>query len=223
MTLSPTVRKKQILIVEDHPLFRAMLVRLIEQDLGMTVCGQAGNLSDALNLIGKTRPDAAIVDLTLSGPGGLELLKELKARGIQLPVLVLSMHDEKLYAARALRAGAKGYISKEQSPAEVAAAIRTVVEGGIYASGEITKEILKRQTSGDQPPPAQEMDALSDRELEVFQLIGEGFASCEISERLHLGTTTVDSYRARIKQKLALKNAAELYQRAALWVAAPGA
>jgi DNA-binding NarL/FixJ family response regulator len=223
MTRSPAVGKRQILIVEDHPLFRAMLVQLIEQELGMTVCGQAGNLNDALSLMSQTQPDAAIVDLTLSGPGGLELLKEMKARHIRFPVLVLSMHGEKLYAERALRAGAKGYISKEQSPAEVAAAIRTVVDGGIYASHEITKAILQRQTGDGQPPAAQAMDALSDRELEVFQLIGEGLTSREIATRLHLVATTVDSYRARIKQKLALKNAAELYQRAALWVAVPGA
>jgi DNA-binding NarL/FixJ family response regulator len=223
MTRSPAVGKKRILIVEDHPLFRAMLVQLIERELGMTVCGQANNLGDALSLIGKTRPDAAIVDLTLSGPGGLELIKEMKARNIRIPVLVLSMHGEKLYAERVLRAGAKGYISKEQSPAEVATAIRTVVDGGIYASGEITMAILGRQAYGVQPLAAQEMDSLSDRELEVFQLIGEGLSSREISARLQLVATTVDSYRARIKQKLALKNAAELYQRAALWVAAPGA
>ena len=223
MTRPSAVGKKQILIVEDHPLFRAMLVQLIEQELGMTVCGQVNNLHDALTLIGQTRPDAAIVDLTLAGPGGLELIKEIKARHIRIPVLVLSMHREKLYAERALRAGAKGYISKEQSPEEVASAIRTVVDGGIYASGEITMAILGRQAYGVQPHPAQEMDSLSDRELEVFQLIGEGLSSREISARLHLVATTVDSYRARIKQKLALKNAAELYQRAALWVAAPGA
>jgi DNA-binding NarL/FixJ family response regulator len=222
MTPSPTVGKKKILIVEDHPLFRAMLVQLIEQELGMTVCGQTNKLQDALTLIAQTQPDAAIVDLTLSGPGGLELIKEMTARRIPLPVLVLSMHDEKLYAERTLRAGAKGYISKEQSPAEVAAAIRTVVDGGIYASEQITKAILDRQAHGTQPPPAQEMGSLSDRELEVFQLIGAGLTSSEISARLQLVATTVDSYRARIKQKLALKNAAELYQRAALWVAAPG-
>lgn len=220
MTRPPATGKKKILIVEDHPLFRAMLVQLIEQELGMTGCGQASNLVDALTLIEKKQPDAAIVDLTLSGPSGLELLKEMKARRIQLPVLVLSMHCEKLYAERALRAGAKGYISKEQSPEEVAAAIRTVVAGGTYASREITKAILGRQTNGVQPLPAKEMDSLSDRELEVFQLIGEGLTSREISGRLQLVASTVDSYRARIKQKLALKSAAELYQRAALWAAA---
>ena len=216
---SPAIGKKRILIIEDHPLFRAMLAQLIEQELDMTVCGQTGNLNEALALIGKTQPDAAIVDLTLAGSGGLELLKEMKARRIRLPALVLSMHGEKFYAERALRAGANGYISKEKSPAEVAAAIRIVVEGGIYASREITEAILIRQIHGNQPLAEEVMDALSDRELEVFQLIGEGLNTREISVRLHLGATTVDSYRSRIKQKLALKNASELYQRAALWAA----
>jgi DNA-binding NarL/FixJ family response regulator len=223
MSPSPVTRKKKILIVEDHPIFRAMLAQVVEQELGMSVCGQASQLQDALKIIEKAKPDAAIVDLTLAGPGGLELIKETKARRIPLPVLVLSMHDEKLYAERALRAGARGYISKSHPPEEVAAAIRTVVDGGIYVSKEVTKAILKRKAHGVQPTPAQEMDSLSDRELEVFRLIGEGLTSSEISARLQLAATTVDSYRARIKQKLALKNAAELYQRAALWVAAPGA
>ena len=223
MTLSPALEKKKILVVEDHPLFRAMLVQLIEQEIGMTVCGQTNNLRDALTIIGQTQPDAAVVDLSLSGPGGLELIKEITARKLRFPVLVLSMHCEKLYAERALQAGAKGYISKEQSPAEVAAAIRTVVDGGIYASKEITKAILNRQINGVPPLADKAINLLSDRELEVFQLIGEGLSSREISARLHLVATTVDSYRARIKQKLALKNAAELYQRAALWAVTPEA
>jgi DNA-binding NarL/FixJ family response regulator len=218
MNHSAIAAKKKILVVEDHPLFRAMLVQLIEQDLGMSVCGHTNNLIDALILLENTQPDAAIVDLTLSGPGGLELIKEMKARCCLLPVLVLSMHGEELYAERALRAGAKGYISKEQSPKEVATAIRTVVDGGIYVSKEINNVILRRQAKGFQPLPEKEMDSLSDRELEVFELIGAGLTSREISERLKLVATTVDSYRARIKQKLSLKNAAELYQRAALWL-----
>ena len=223
MSDSAAVGKKQILIVEDHPLFRAILVQLIEQEPGMTVCGQAHSLRDALTIIGQRQPDAAVVDLNLSGPGGLELLKEIKALKIPLPVLVLSMHSEKFYAMRSFYAGAKGYISKDQPPSEVAKAIRTVVAGGIYASREMTEVMLKRQASDEQSPPAHEMDSLSDRELEVFQLIGESLTSSEISARLQLGSTTVDSYRARIKRKLALRNAAELYQRAALWVSAPGA
>lgn len=219
MTRTPAVGKKRILIVEDHPLFREMLVQLIERELGMTVCGQTNNLRDALVVIGQTQPDAVIVDLSLSGPSGLELIKEIKARKIRLPVLVLSMHCEKLYAERVLHAGAKGFISKEQSPAEVAIAIRTVVDGGIYVSTEITKAILNRQINGVRQLPDKAINSLSDRELEVFQLIGEGLSTREISARLHLVATTVDSYRARIKQKLVLKNSAELYQRAVLWVA----
>jgi DNA-binding NarL/FixJ family response regulator len=218
----PVKKKKKILIVEDHPLFRAMLAQLIEKDLGMTVCGQADNIKEALTLIERTRPDAAIIDLTLSGASGLELIKDLTARNLGLPVLVLSMHGEKLYAERVLHAGAKGFISKEESPAEVVEAIRTVLAGRIYVSQRVNETILERQGHAGKPVPATGVDLLSDRELEVFQLVGSGFNSREIAGRLHLGPTTVDSYRARIKEKLGIKNAAELYQRAAQWVAEGG-
>jgi DNA-binding NarL/FixJ family response regulator len=219
MTQSPAVKKKKVLIVEDHPLFRAMLVQLIGQELGMMVCGEADNIKDALTLIERTHPDAAIVDLTLQGSGGLELIKELKARNIGLPVLVLSMHAESLYAERALRAGAKGYVSKQESPAEVVEAIRRVVDGRIYVSERVNEAILGRLGRADKAVPASGMDLLSDREIEVFQLVGRGLNSREIAGRLNLGPTTVDSYRARIKEKLGIRNAAELYQRAAQWIA----
>lgn len=219
MTQSPTVEKKKILIVEDHPLLRAMLVQLIDQELGMTVCGEADNIQDALTIIEQTLPDAAIVDITLSGSSGLELIKDLKARNIRLPVLVLSMHEESLYAERGLRAGAKGYISKEESPSEVVAAIRTVMAGRIYVSKRVTGTILERLGNADQAVQPSGVDLLSDREIEVFQLVGRGLNSREIAGRLNLGPTTVDSYRARIKEKLGIKNAAELYQRAAQWEA----
>jgi len=219
MTKSPTVAKKKILIVEDHPLFRAMLVQLINTELGMTVCGEADNIQDALRIIEHTLPDAAIIDLTLPGSSGLELIKDLKARHLRLPVLVLSMHAERLYAERVLHAGAKGFVSKEESPAEVVEAIRTVLAGRIYVSERVNEAILERQGHVDKPVPATGVDLLSDRELEVFQLVGSGLNSREIAGRLHLGLTTVDSYRARIKETLEIKNAAELYQRAAQWVA----
>lgn len=219
MTTPTPAAKKKILIVEDHPIFRAMLVQLIEQELGMTVCGEADNIRDALTLIEQKLPDAAIVDLTLSGSGGLELIKDLKARHLQLPVLVLSMHAEMLYAERAIRAGAKGFISKEEAPAEVIAAIRMVLEGRVYVSARVSRAILERLGNAGGAEQHTGVDLLSDRELEVFQLMGEGLTSCEISQRLRLGPTTVDSYRARIKQKLGIKNAAELYQHAAQWVA----
>ncbi len=214
--------KMQILIVEDHAVFRAMLVQLINQEPDLTVCGETDNIQRAMTLIDQTLPDAAIVDLTLPGSSGLELIKDLKARRLQLPVLVLSMHAEGLYAERALRAGAKGFLSKEEPPAEVIAALRTVLEGRIYASESVTRTILERLGHADEAVPPSGMDLLSDREIEVFQLLGRGMNSHEIAGRLTLGPSTVDSYRARIKEKLGIKNAAELYQRAAQWVAKSG-
>jgi len=222
MSQNTAVNKKKILVVEDHPLFRVMLVQLINQEAGMTVCGEADNTLDALRLIEQERPDAAIMDLTLQGPNALELIKDLKARGLLLPVLVLSMHAENLYAERVLRAGAQGYITKEESPAEVVAAIRKVLAGGIYLSERITGMILKRLGHADLAVEPSGIDLLSDREIEVFQLVGRGLNSREISKHLHLGASTVDSYRARIKEKLGIKNAAELYQRAAQSLAERG-
>lgn len=210
--------KKRILIVEDHPLFRAMLVQLIEKELGMSACGEADNIRTAMELIEQTHPDAAIVDLTLQGSGGLELIKDLKARHIRLPVLVVSMHAEEIYAERALRAGAKGFISKQASPAEVVAALRKVISGEIHVSERVAGTILERLGSADKAESPSGVDLLSDREIEVFQLIGNGLTSREIAGRLNLEPSTVDSYRARIKEKMGIKNAAELYQRAAQWV-----
>jgi DNA-binding NarL/FixJ family response regulator len=212
-----TVEKSKVLIVEDHPVFRAMLVQLVEKELGMTVCGQADNTREAMRLIEQTHPDVAIVDITLDGPSGLELIKDLKARGSPVRVLVLSMHEESLYAERVLRAGAKGYISKREPPAEVVAAVRQVVAGQIYVSQRVNGEILERLGRADKAVQPSGVDLLSDREIEVFQLLGYGLNSRKISERLVLEPTTVDSYRARIKEKLGIKNAAELYQRAGHW------
>jgi DNA-binding NarL/FixJ family response regulator len=219
MTGSPLLEKKKILIVEDHPLFCAMLAQLINNEPGMTVCGDADNIKDAMTIVGQTLPDAAIIDITLQGSSGLELIKSLKARNIQLPVLVLSMHAEKLYAERVIKAGAKGYISKLESPFEVVKAIRKVLDGQIYVSELVSEAILERLGKAGKASQPSGLDSLSDREIEVFQLVGRGHNSREIAERLNLGLSTVDSYRARIKEKLGIKNAAELYQRAALWVA----
>jgi DNA-binding NarL/FixJ family response regulator len=222
MSQFSVLTKKKILIVEDHPLFRAMLAQLIRQELGMAVCGETDNIKEALQLINETHPDAAIVDVTLRGSCGLELLKQLKALSLKVPVLVLSMHAERLYAERVLRAGAKGYISKEESPAEVLNAIRKVSEGYIYVSERANEAILGRLGHADKATLPSGVDLLSDREIEVFQLVGRGLNSREIAGQLNLGGTTVDSYRARIKEKLGIKNAAELYQRAAQWLAEGG-
>jgi DNA-binding NarL/FixJ family response regulator len=151
------IASKKILIVEDHPLFRAMLVQLINQELGLTVCGEADSVQDALRLIEQTRPDAAIVDLILAGSNGLDLIKDLTARHLPLPVLVLSMHAEALYAEQVLRAGAKGFISKEEPPAEVVAALRTVLAGARYFSERVNRTIR------EQPEPADEAVPLAGR------------------------------------------------------------
>jgi len=210
--------KRKILIVEDHPIFRAMLAQLVGQELGMTVCGEADNIKDAMALIEQTKPDVAIVDITLFGSSGLELIKDIKARKLRVPVLVVSMHEEKLYAERVLRAGARGYVSKHEPPSAVVDAIRKVLAGGIYLSETITGTILGRLGHADQAIEPTGVDILSDREIEVFQLVGRGLNSRQIAERVNLAPSTVDSYRARIKEKLGIKNAAELYQRAAQWV-----
>ena len=210
--------KKTIFIVEDHPLFRVMLAKLIDNEANMTVCGEADNVIDALSSIKRIQPDAAIVDLTLIGSCGLELIKSLRARQIQIPVLVLSMHDENLYAERVLRAGAQGYISKLASSDEVLNAINVVLAGQIYVSELINSQILSRLGSDNKAKSLSKISTLSDREIEVFQLIGCGLNSRECGVSLKLGTSTIDSYRTRIKDKLGLKSAAELYQRSAQWL-----
>ena len=213
---------KKILIVEDHPLFRAMLVQLISREPGMTVCGEADNTKDALAVIEQTQPDAAIIDLTLNGIGGLELIKDLKARNLTVPVLVISMHAEPPYAERALRAGAKGYVSKHESPTEVVTAIRKVLAGHIYVNRDLDEAIFGRLEQAEQAVSPSAMDRLSDRELEVFQLIGRGLNSPEIARQIKLDPVAVESYQAKIKEKLGVKNAVELYQCAAQWLAENG-
>lgn len=221
MTQSATAKKK-ILLVEDHLLFRGMLVQLIEKELGMTVCGVADHVQDALAIIEQTRPDAVIVDLKLDGSTGLELIEDLHARHLSLPLLVLLMDTDLPYAERVLRAGATGYVSKEESPVEVAAAIRAVMAGQIYGRARLGETTAERHGSPDQAVPATEVNVLSPQEQEVFQLVGQGLTSREIAGRLRLVSSEVASYRARIKDKLDINNAAELYQRATQWVAQRG-
>ena len=210
--------KKTIFIVEDHPLVRYMLATLINDESNMAVCGEADNVIDALSSIKLIQPDAVIIDLTLIGSCGLELIKSLRAHQIQIPVLVLSSHDESLYAERVLRAGAQGYISKLASPVEVLKAINKVLAGQIYISELVNSQILSRLDNNHNAESLSKISTLSDREIEVFQLIGCGLNSRECATSLKLGTSTVDTYRARIKDKLGLKNAAELYQRSVEWL-----
>ena len=216
-------RDCKVLIVEDHPMFREHLAELIDRELGIVVCGEADNIREAMRLIEETGPDIAIVDITLRGSCGLELLKDIQAKDITLDVLVLSMHDEELYAERSLRAGARGYITKNEASTEVIKAIRCVINGEVYASRELTAKLLDRMTGKGSPPELAGMDKLSDRELEVFQQLGRGKNTLEIAADLTLGESTVETYRTRIKDKLQLRSAAELYLRAGQWVRDHGA
>jgi DNA-binding NarL/FixJ family response regulator len=217
MSARPETDQRRVVIVEDHPMFREQLRLLIEKEEDLIVCGEADNAADGLKLIQKSRPHLAIVDITLRGSGGLDLLKDLRCHEIDLPVLVLSMHDESLYAERALRAGARGYITKQEASAKVMIAIREVLRGEIFLDSAVMRRILGKvvHNGADARSP---IDRLTDRELEVFELIGEGRTTREIGCRLRVGLTTVDTYRARIKEKLQLENAARLHSEASRWV-----
>lgn len=221
MSQKSATEKTRVVLVEDHPMFRERLAQLINKDLGMTVCGEAENIQKAMAVIQETRPHIAIVDIGLKGSSGLELIKDLKAQGLDIPVLVLSMHDENLYAERCLRAGAKGYITKNEASSTVIAAIHKVLAGEVYVSTQMTAKILDRMTS-KRASTAGGMELLTDRELEVFQMLGKGLHVREIAKTLNLGDTTVETYRSRIKEKLGLRSGTELYLRAGQWVREQG-
>ena len=198
-------------------MFREQLRHLIEKADGMKVCGEADNIRDGFALIRQTQPSVAIVDITLKGSSGLELLKDLRAHGIDVPVLVLSMHDESLYAERALRAGARGYVTKHEASADVMQAIRHICKGEIYLKPQFMSRMMGRMVTGGDIH-VRPIDRLADRELEVFELIGRGLTTREIAAQLGLGITTVDTYRTRIREKLNLENAAGLRLAASRWV-----
>ena len=208
--------KSRVVLVEDHPMFREQLTQLISKEPSMMVCGCADNIQDALRLIEAEKPDVAIVDLTLKGPSGLELIKNLKAKELETPILVLSMHDESLYAERVLKAGARGYITKNEVSKEVMTAIYAVLRGEIYLPARIASRILESVAVGRKNENG--VGQLTDRELEVFEMIGRGRSTREISDCLHLGSSTVDTYRARIKAKLNLENSSQLHHEAIRWV-----
>lgn len=218
--LSP--KPVKVVLVEDHQMFREWLSQMIAKDRGFTVCGESDNIQEALEVIRQKNPDIALVDITLRGSSGLELIKDLKAHGLAVPVLVLSMHDEALYAERVLRAGARGYISKHEASSTLLKAILHVLKGEIYLSERMTAAMLAKVAVQGSRSTGGGMESLADRELEVFQLVGKGFNSREIAAQLHLGETTIDTYRARIREKLHLRNAADLYTRAAQWIQEQG-
>jgi DNA-binding NarL/FixJ family response regulator len=210
-------KKKTVFVVDDHPIVRQGLTLLINRESDLVVCGEAEEMQCALSTIHSTRPDILIVDISLNGPDGLELLKNIRITSPRLPVLILSMHDESIYAERALRAGANGYIMKQEATEKVLVALRRILSGEIYVSDRIANSMLRHYVRGASPSEHTSVSDLTDRELEVFRLIGEGQGTRQIAEALHLSVKTVESYQAHIKEKLSLRSARELVQHAVEW------
>ncbi len=214
--------KSRILIVDDHPIVRQGLAKLINRENDLVVCGQAEDAYYAMRAVRTLKPDMVIVDISLGDTNGIELIKDIKVTEPEIPVLVLSMHDEALYTERALRAGAKGYIMKHEGTEELIAAIRTVLKGQLYVSDKMASRILRKLVSRRPNEGVSPLDKLSDRELEVFLLIGKGHKTRQISEQLHLSVKTVETYRSHIKEKLNFTDATELLQHAIQWVSSDG-
>ena len=209
--------KKTVLVVDDHPLMRQGLALLINQQQDMQVCGEAEEAQAAMQAIAHLHPDIMILDISLTGPDGLELLKNIRTTNPDLPVLILSMHDEAIYAERALRARANGYIMKQEATEKVLVAVRRILNGEVYLSERMSNKMLQQYIGGAPSMIQSRIASLSDRELEVFRLIGEGRATREIAEELHLSVKTVETYQAHIKEKLALRSGRELIQHAIQW------
>jgi DNA-binding NarL/FixJ family response regulator len=210
--------KTRVLLVDDHPTMREGLMRVIEREADMTVCGEAESIQRALEVVETSKPDIAIVDISLAGQNGIELIKDLKVRHPRLPVLVHSMHDESVYAERSLRAGAKGYISKKEPPQKLLQAIRDVLQGEISLSATMTRQILHTVGADRADRKTSPFRELSDREFEVFELTGQGLGTKEIAGTLHLSEKTVQAHRDHIRQKLQLPDGRSLTGFAIRWV-----
>ncbi len=210
--------RTRVLLVDDHPVLTQGLTLIINNEEDLEVCGYAEDAGRALELAGSLRPDLVIVDISLKDSDGIHLVKNLKARYPELVTLVLSLHDEELYAERALRAGASGYVMKQSPLTTVLTAIRKVLDGGIHVSEKIAGRLLAQATGAKPVQEVSPIERLSDREREVFRKIGEGFGTKDIADKLHLSFKTVETYRAHIKVKLQIANAAEMIQKATLWV-----
>jgi DNA-binding NarL/FixJ family response regulator len=217
----PSVNGKRdamrVLIVDDHPLLRKGVGQLIDQEKDLMVVAEAEDANKAITAIEDAKPDIALIDISLSGTSGIELLKNIKVRFPKLKMLVLSMHDESVYAHRALRAGASGYIMKQEGTEKVLLALRKVLHGEVYLSDQLGNRMLHTLVNGRSPTTGSPIEELSDRELEVFSLIGQGLGTRAISQKLHLSIKTIESHRAHIKEKLNLQNASELVHHAIQW------
>src|SRR6201985_2203139 len=207
-------KKKTVFVVDDHPLLRQGLALLINKEQDLMVCGEAEEAQAAMKAIAAKKPDILIADISLNGPDGLDLLKALRTLYPDLPVLVLSMHDESIYAERALRARANGYIMKQEATEKVLIALRRILRGEVYLSDRAASRVVNHYVRGSGVPNGSPVSDLSDRELEVFRLIGEGRSTRQIAEQLHLSIKTVETYQAHIKDKLSLHSVRELVQHA---------
>jgi DNA-binding NarL/FixJ family response regulator len=215
--MQPMPPKVKILLVDDHPLVREGVANLIRQQPDLEVCGEAASEPQALEMIGASRPDVVVVDISLENGSGLELIKNIKAMHPAVAMLALSMHDESLYAERALRAGARGYLMKREAAKKVIQGICAVLAGGLFVSEKIAAQMAEKFVGGRTDADASPVTQLSDRELEVFQLLGRGQSTRQIADHLHVGFKTVQAYCARIKEKLQLANATELLHAAMQW------
>src|SRR5271156_3581294 len=215
--LDVQAKKYRVLLVDDHPIVRQGLALLIDREADLCVCGEAEGANSAFQAIAGLQPDIVVLDISLSGPDGLDVLKEIRMKTAALPVLILSMHDESIYAERAMRAGANGYIMKQEATEKVLIAIRRILQGDVYLSDRLTTTMLQQYVRGGAHTKSSPLLNLTDRELEVFRLIGEGHGTRQIADELHLSVKTIESYQAHIKEKLALRNARELVQHAIEW------
>jgi DNA-binding NarL/FixJ family response regulator len=210
-------RKSRVFIVDDHPLVREGLTNLINGQDDLIVCGEAKDSAQAINGIGKARPNVALIDISLENESGLELVKQLKTQFPQVALIILSMHDEALYAERALRAGAQGYVMKHETSKSVLASIRQVLGGGVYLSERIVKRMALKLTSSRKPIITSPVERLSDRELEIFRLLGQGRTTSQIAADLNLSLKTVQAYCARAKEKFGVASLTELLHAAIRW------
>jgi DNA-binding NarL/FixJ family response regulator len=215
--ITTQTKKCKVLLVDDHPIVRQGLALLIDREADLCVCGEADGAYSAFQAISALQPDIVVLDISLSGPDGLDVLKEIRMKTENLPVLILSMHDESIYAERAMRAGANGYIMKQEATEKVLVAIRRILQGEVYLSDRLTNTMLQQYVRGIPSPKRSPLVNLTDRELEVFRLIGEGHGTRQIADELHLSVKTIESYQAHIKEKLALRNSRELLQHAIEW------
>ncbi|MBL9185554.1 MAG: response regulator transcription factor [Verrucomicrobiaceae bacterium] len=208
---------KRVILVDDHPIMRHGLAQLIRMENGLDVCGEAGSAREGLDLVSKLKPDLAVIDLTLPDKNGLELVKDIRAMHPSTVCLVLSMHDESLYGERSLRAGARGYVMKEEAADHLITAIHKIMSGGLYVSETLNARMLEQMTAPTRAKAAG-IDSLTDRELEILELIGKGVATKNIATQLSISARTVEAHRAHVKEKLGITDGAALVRYAVQWV-----